>query len=78
MKYDVTFFAPFMASGAYIASVGAEARGGLAVLTLSRGPMFQEWRDSGMMTTEGSVGDLNRASMHALLDAWLDGVEFDG
>lgn len=78
MKYPVTFFAPFMGGQQSVAPVGVKVDGDLASITLRRGECFEEWRDSGMVTTEGTVGDMNRAALHRLVDAWLDGVEFDG
>ena len=58
--------------------IGIDADGDEYTLTLTKGRAFAEWLGSDLKTTAGTVGELNRATMHRLLDAWLDGVEFDG
>lgn len=47
------------------------------VLLFTKDNGFAEWLGSDVKTTAGTVGELNRATMHRLLDAWLDGVEFE-
>lgn len=80
MRYDATFYAP----GFYDAlalRVGVEVTGSLGELRITRAEafdVFEDWRDSGLATTDGTVGDMNRAALHRLLDAWIDGEEFEG
>lgn len=77
INYPVTFFAPGLFDALEL-RVGVKVDGTPASLVLRRGEAFEEWRDSGVATTEGLVSDMNRAALHRLLDAWIDGVEFDG
>lgn len=57
--------------------IGIYADGDDNVLLFTKDRGFAEWLGSDLKTTAGTVGELNRASMHRLLDAWLDGVEFE-
>lgn len=75
MGYATVFFAPAIRDGTFL-PVGLETDGTTEELVLRRGEYFEDWRDSGMETTAGPVGCLNREKLHALVDAWLDGVEY--
>lgn len=76
VTYNITGLAPGLLDSDRV-RVGISADGDGYVLNLTKGPAFSDWLGSGVRTTAGTVGELNRAGMHRLLDAWLDGVEFE-
>lgn len=48
-------------------------------LTLKKGDDFQDWlTDKTLLHGGEEMGAKNRATLHKLIDAWLDGVEFEG
>jgi hypothetical protein len=56
-------------------SVGVDIQGDDVTISLEKKGGFADFIGNQMMTTEGSLGDRNRAMLHAILDAWIDGVE---
>lgn len=74
--YNITGLAPGFLDSDRV-RVGICADGDEYALSLTKGPAFTGWLHSDLETTAGTVGELNRAGMHRLLDAWLDGVEFE-
>lgn len=60
------------------------ADGNTGVLTLTKGDSFDAWVQDTLVVrvNDGPVGDvpawvLNRQKVHELVDAWLDGVDYD-
>jgi hypothetical protein len=54
-------------------------------LSLKKGDGFAEWMsdETRVKMDDGPVGEIpmwamNRKTLHAMIDAWLDGVEFEG
>jgi hypothetical protein len=61
-----------------------KADGDETALTLTKGDDFQAWLtdETRIKLNDGPVGEVpawvqNRTKLHALVDAWLDGVEFE-
>ena len=82
MRYNIGFLTGLMSGsgGMPLRSDGDEA-----VLTLTKGDDFQAWLtdETGVINTrdlgrEVPMGVMNRQKVHELVDAWLDGVEFEG
>ena len=82
MRYNIGVLTGLMSGsgGMPLRSVGDEA-----VLTLTKGDDFQAWLtdETRIKLFDGPVGEVpawvkNRQKVHELVDAWLDGVEFNG
>lgn len=82
MRYNIGFLTGLMSGsgGMPLRSDGDEA-----VLTLTKGDDFQAWLtdETRIKLFDGPVGEVpawvkNRQKVHELVDAWLDGVEFEG
>ena len=82
MRYSIGFMMGLLTGkgGLPLSSDGDES-----VLTLKKGDDFQAWLtdETKIKLFDGPVGEvpawvMNRHKVHELLDAWLDGVEFDG
>lgn len=81
MRYSIGFLTGFLTGKG---SVPLTADGDDVTLTLTKGDDFQGWLtdDTGVIATrdlghEVPMGVMNRRKLHELIDAWLDGVEFD-
>lgn len=73
MKYDIGFLNGFEGG------LGLRSDGDDVTLTLKKGDVFERWLTDEMLLHGGqAVGAKNRESLHALIDAWLDGVEYEG
>jgi hypothetical protein len=66
-------------------SLPLAADGDGLTLTLTKGDDFHAWLtdETRIKLIEGPVGEvpawvMNRKKVHELIDAWLDGVEFEG
>jgi hypothetical protein len=82
MRYNVGFLTGFLTGEG---SLPLSALGDDTVLTMMKGDDFQAWLtdETRIKLDDGPVGEVpawvqNRTKLHALIDAWLDGVEFDG
>jgi hypothetical protein len=82
MRYNVGFLTGFLTGEG---SLPLSALGDDTVLTMMKGDDFQAWLtdETRIKLNDGPVGEVpawvqNRTKLHALLDAWLDGVEFLG
>lgn len=82
MKYNIGFLRGFLAGAV---SLPLAAEGDETTLTLTKGGHFQAWLtdETRIKLNDGPVGEVpawvqNRTKLHALVDAWLDGVEFNG
>ena len=82
MRYNVGFLTGFLTGEG---SLPLSALGDDTVLTLMKGDDFQAWLtdETRIKLNDGPVGEVpawvqNRTKLHALLDAWLDGLEFNG
>ena len=80
MRYRIGFLTGFLTGEG---SLPLSALGDDTVLTLMKGDDFQAWLtdETRIKLNDGPVGEVpawvqNRTKLHALLDAWLDGVEF--
>lgn len=68
----VSFLAPGLMIGG--GGVGLDGEFDAGSLSLERGPRFMEWLTSPLELADGrTVGEANRASLHAWIDEWLDG-----
>lgn len=75
-KYSVVGLTPgLMAGGRMRAGIFVDGDDNVLLFTKDAG--FTEWLHSEVETADNTVGELNRAMLHRLLDAWLDGVEFE-
>lgn len=79
MRYSIGFLQGFEGGDAL------RGDGDESVLTLKKGDAFKVWLTDEMRVVldKGPIGEvpawvMNRHKVHELLDAWLDGVEFDG
>jgi hypothetical protein len=73
MRYDIGFLNGFEGG------LGIRSDGDDVTLTLKKGDVFQRWMtDETPLHGGETVCVKNRRSLHALIDAWLDGVEFEG
>jgi hypothetical protein len=76
MRYDVTGLCPGFGFNDVLRT-GLHTSGDEAELILKKDAGFYEWINDEMSLADGrTVGQANRETMHRLLDAWLDGVEF--
>lgn len=82
MRYDIGFMSGF-ADGDF--SMSLRADGDETKLMLTKGDGFRAWLtdETRIKLFEGPVGEVpawvkNRQKVHELVDAWLDGVEFEG
>lgn len=82
MRYSIGFMTGFLAGEG---NVPLAAEGDEVKLTLTKGDDFQAWLtdETRIVLDKGPIGEvpawvMNRHKVHELLDAWLDGVEFDG
>lgn len=82
MRYSIGFMTGFLAGSG---SVPLAADGDEVTLTLKKGDDFQAWLtdETRIVLNDGPVGEVpawvkNRQKVHELVDAWLDGIEFDG
>ncbi len=76
MRYNIGFLTGF-ADGDCEMPVGAD--GFKEELTFGKGPAFESWISVEMLLHGGErVGEKNRRALHELLDAWLDGLEYEG
>ena len=82
MRYRIGFLTGFLTGKG---SLPLKADGDDTVLTLTKGDDFQAWLTDGtrIKLNDGPVGEVpawvqNRKKLHELVDAWLDGVEFNG
>ena len=82
MRYSIGFMSGF-SDGDFSAALAVD--GDEATLTLTKGAVFNAWltEDWRIKLLEGPVGEvpawvMNRKKVHELVDAWLDGVEFEG
>jgi len=82
MRYDIGFMSGFMGRDF---AMSLRSDGDETTLTLTKGDGFQAWLtdETRIKLFEGPVGEVpawvkNRQKVHELVDAWLDGVEFDG
>jgi len=80
-KYDIGFMSGFLTGKG---SLPLRSDGDEMTLTLTKGDDFQRWLtdETGVIDTrdlghEVPMGVMNRRSLHRLIDAWLDGVEFE-
>ena len=83
MKYSIGFLTGFFLTGK--GSLPLAADGDETALTLTKGDDFRAWLtdETRIKLNDGPVGEVpqwvqNRKKLHELVDAWLDGVEFDG
>ena len=73
MKYNIGFLNGFEGG------IGVRSDGDDGVLTLTKGDVFRRWlTDETTLRGGETVAQKNRESLHGLIDAWLDGVEFEG
>ena len=73
MKYNIGFLNGFEGG------IGLRSDGDDGVLTLTKGDVFRRWlTDETTLRGGETVAQKNRATLHRLIDAWLDGVEFEG
>jgi hypothetical protein len=71
MNYNIGFLSGFDSG------LGLQSDGDDVTLTLKKGDAFRRWlTDETRLYGGQAVGAKNRESLHALIDAWLDGVEF--
>ena len=82
MRYSIGFLTGFLTGKG---SLPLKADGDETTLTLTKGDDFQAWLkdETRIKLDDGPVGEVpawvqNRTKLHALVDAWLDGVEFEG
>ena len=82
MRYSIGFLTGFLTGEG---SLPLSALGDDTVLTLMKGDDFQAWLtdETRIKLNDGPVGEVpawvqNRKKLHELVDAWLDGVEFNG
>lgn len=82
MRYSYGFLGGFLTGKG---SLPLSSDGDDRTLTLKKGDDFQDWLtdDTGVINTrdlghEVPMGVMNRQKVHELIDAWLDGVEFEG
>jgi hypothetical protein len=82
VRYNVGFLTGLLTGEG---SLPLSALGDDTVLTMMKGDGFQAWLtdETRIKLNDGPVGEVpawvqNRTKLHALLDAWLDGVEFLG
>ena len=75
--YDVTCLCGgFMSDNTL--RVGLDVDGDEGELIFKKGGSFERWIADPMKLSGGrTVGEENRHTMHRLLDAWLDGREFE-
>jgi hypothetical protein len=72
VRYDIGFLNGFEGG------IGLRSDGDDVALTLTKGDVFRRWLTDGALLRGGeTVGQKNRESLHRLIDAWLDGVEFE-
>lgn len=82
MRYKIGFMTwPMSGSGSF----PLRADGDDVTLTLKKGDDFQAWLtdETCIVLNDGPVGGVpawvkNRQKLHELVDAWLDGLEFEG
>jgi hypothetical protein len=82
MKYSIGFIMGFFTGKG---SLPLASDGDETTLTLTKGDDFRAWLtdETRIKVFDGPVGEVpawvkNRQKVHELVDAWLDGVEFDG
>ena len=82
MQYSIGFMMGFLTGKG---SLPLSSDGDESVLTLKKGDDFQAWLtdETKIKLFDGPVGEVpawvkNRQKVHELVDAWLDGIEFDG
>lgn len=82
MRYSIGFMSGFFTGKG---SLPLSSDGDEVVLTLTKGDDFRAWLtdETRIKLNDGPVGEVpawvqNRKKLHELVDAWLDGVEFDG
>jgi hypothetical protein len=80
MRYNVGFLRGFLAGDG---SLPLAADGDETTLVLTKGDDFQAWLtdETRIKLNDGPVGEVpawvqNRTTLHRLVDAWLDGIEF--
>jgi len=85
MRYSIGFLQGFEGGDALRADGFTDHATLPDTLTLVKGDAFKAWLTDEMRVVldKGPIGEvpawvMNRHKVHELLDAWLDGVEFDG
>lgn len=73
MKYSIGFL------NGFDCGLGLQSDGDDATLTLKKGDVFRRWlTDETRLHGGETVAEKNRRSLHELIDAWLDGLEYEG
>lgn len=76
MRYNIGFLSGFMDGDC---AMPMRADGFKEELTFRKGAAFDGWISDDMLLHGGErVGEKNRRALHELLDAWLDGLEYEG
>lgn len=82
MRYNIGFLSGFMEGDC---TMPMRVDGFKEDLTFKRGPGFEAWisDETRVIVDDGPVGEVpmwvkNRRALHDLLDAWLDGREYEG
>jgi hypothetical protein len=84
---DITFlygFCPGTPEDAKLPGNALRIVGDTESIRITKGPQFDEWAAETISVVHSNLRDetpynvLNRQKVHAIIDAWLDDVEFEG
>jgi hypothetical protein len=84
---DITFlygFCPGTPKEAELPGNALRIAGDMHSIRITKGPTFDEWKAETVDVVHSNLRDetpynvLNRQKVHAIIDAWLDDVEYKG